>query len=94
MTDLIDIEATRVRFNGGQFDSNFRYIQTAATGTVSSLLKGPSLAIGTAIPTFANVFAWRFTVGGYNVRGYYGGSSFAVPSAPATVANTATAFFL
>lgn len=80
MTDNVDIEATRVRFNDGQFDTNFQYIQTAASGTNCTLLAGHSIAIadGTLSPG-----AYRFQVGSYTVVC----APSSLPTPPASVPN-------
>jgi hypothetical protein len=89
MVDLVDIEATRMRMNDGQFDTDARYMQTAASGTISALLEGPSLALGVDVPPLALV-SWRFQVGSYNVRGYYDAIT---PVPPSSVTNTDTEFY-
>jgi hypothetical protein len=81
--DLIKIEEDRVRFNGGQFDSDFRYVQTAPSGTNAALLEGPSIALSDDTLSPGN---WRFQVGSYTI---VCAPSF-LPTPPASVPNTPT----
>jgi hypothetical protein len=83
--DTIDITPTRCRFNGGQFDSDFRYIrETASAGVRSTLLAGPSIAV--VLQSSSWRVSWRFECGGYALSGK--GEDGAAP--PSNVANTPT----
>jgi hypothetical protein len=83
VVDLVDIEATRMRLNDGQFDSDFQYIQTAPSGTNSGLLVGPSFDYATAGGT--SVVSWRYQVGSYVLSCNVGHAP------PSSITNTLTA---
>jgi len=83
-TTTVQITPTRCIFNGGQFDSNFRYIRRTASGARSTMIAGPSFAVARA--SGSSVFSWRFKCGTYSV---YGHSDNAV-APPSNVSNTAS----
>lgn len=86
----ISIKPNRVIFNGGLFDSNFRYLRKVASGWLSTLLAGPSLAFSTDA-SMLNRISWRFKCGAYTVASP---SSAYNPAVPSTVSNTPTNFAL
>jgi hypothetical protein len=86
MATTIQITATRVIFNGGQFDSNYRYLRETSSGAVTTLVAGPSLAVS-GWPSHNRV-TWRFQVGSYVMSAPTGGSS--AQPAPSSVSNTPT----
>jgi hypothetical protein len=67
MADILSITANRVVFNGGQFDSDFRYIRETASGVRSTMLAGPSIAVSLNASFFR--ISWRYECGGYVLSG-------------------------
>lgn len=90
MTQTILIKADRVAFNGGQFDSDYRYLRETSGDHETTLLTGPSLEYQLhSSESFTWTVGWRFTVGAYNVAG----SSqilTTIYGPPASVSNTPT----
>jgi hypothetical protein len=82
--DTIHITPTRCRFNGGQFDSDFRYLRETAAGARCTMLAGPSIAV--ALNTSFFRVSWRFECGGYVLTG----KSEDGANPPSNVSNTAT----
>lgn len=67
MVDTVDITPTRCIFNGGQFDSDFRYVRRTSTGVRSTMLAGP--ALNPRLNTANWIISWRWRCGSYNVSG-------------------------
>jgi len=91
MTDTIIITPTRCVFNGGQFDSDHRYLRSTDANPVTVILAGPSIGI-TPSSTY-NVVAWRFECAGYviNAPAYRSGSVLGFNiQPPSSVPNTPT----
>lgn len=86
MIDTIDITPTRARFNGGQFDTDFRYLRKTSDGPRTTMLRGPSLAVRLYSADW-NI-AWRYECGGYVMLGITRSSSDAAQAPPTSVANT------
>lgn len=87
MATTIRITPTRVIFNAGKFDSDFRYIRRTAQGARSTMLAGPSIAV--ALDPTGWRISWRFQCGAFSARGNGGGSvtpPASVPNTPALIA--------
>lgn len=67
MVDTIYVTPTRAIFNGGQFDTNFRYLRRVSSGARVTMVAGPSFAI--AGNTQYWMFSFRFQVGACVVLG-------------------------
>jgi len=87
MTDTIDITESRAIFNGGQFDTDFRYLRTTAAGVMTTMLAGPSIAV--IFNQSFDQIAYRYKCGSYIVVANTNNQS-----APADVANIASGIAL
>lgn len=87
MTDTVLITPTRAQFNGGQFDSNFRYVRKTNVGTKTTILRGPGVSLSLNSDFWR--ISWRFRVGNYAVVGLSEGTP-----APAFPSNTPAAIDL
>lgn len=81
MPTVIRIAGTRVIFNGGQFDSDFRYLRRTDTGARTTMLAGPSIAVNFDSSSWR--ISWRYKCGSYTVTGVS-----ETPAAPSNVTNT------
>jgi hypothetical protein len=88
MTTVIEITSARAIFNGGQFDTDNRYLRTTSTGVMTTMLAGPSLAFNFDAGT--GVIGYRYEVGSFVVEAAQSGWT----TAPADVVNTATGIAL
>lgn len=89
MTTVIEITPTRAVFNGGQFDTDFRYLRTTLTGVLTTMLAGPSIALDFDTISTNDRLSYRYQCGGYVIV-----AQSTTPPAPASVTNTATGIAL
>lgn len=82
-TTTIKITPTRCLFNGGQFDSDLRYLRSTTASPRTTILAGPGIAV--SLQSEYWVISWRFKCGSVNIAGpaEYG-------SPPSNVSNTPT----
>lgn len=65
MTALIEIDATHMAINGGQFDSRYRYIREAiSSGVVVVIPNGDSLIATRQTISGKSLCMWTWKVGG------------------------------
>lgn len=82
-TTTISIRPDRYIFNGGQFDSDFRYLRETIDAPRTTMLAGPSVAV--ALDSGPWRISWRFKCGSFNITGESD-----TPNPPADVTNTPT----
>lgn len=87
MTTVIRITPTRAIFNGGQFDTDNRYLRTVSSGVMTTMLAGPSIAV--IFNQTWDRIAYRYQCGGYVLT-----VENPEQSAPGSVSNTPTAIAL
>lgn len=80
-TTTVRLRPIRTIFNGGQFDSDFRFLRETADRPRTTMLAGPSIAV--ALDSGPWRISWRFKCGAFNVTGQNDS-----PSPPSDVSNT------